>query len=258
MQAPADLGSAIARHFDQTFRLVNDERAERTERYFRLITGEPHPLGNLVIIGPGASTAEAKDAFEPLCSAGVPAAAIFHEDIPPEMRDCLAEAGFEAHGNMPGMSVETARLTDTLLPEGYRFARVGVEVSDAWTDALARGYNLPLGLAEIFSPVALGAESAEDAAIQWFAIYKGDEIVAVANLMLHSDLAGIYCVATLEEERGKGLGAHITAEPLRIAQKLGYSTGILQSSEMGFPVYERLGFVAAGEGLPLYVRMPEG
>jgi GNAT superfamily N-acetyltransferase len=255
MQASADI--AIARHFDDTFRLVENDRVTRHDHYFRLITGEPHPLGNLVILRPESTFEEAQDALEPLCSASFPSSAIFLEEAAPEVREYLEGAGFESHGNLPGMTVETDRVTPTELPRGYRFARVGVEESDAWTEALARGYDLPKTLAQVFSPEALNADMSDDAAIQWYAIYKGSQIVAVANLMLHSDLAGIYCVATLEEERGKGLGAHITAEPLRIAQKLGYSTGILQSSEMGFPVYERLGFVAAGDGLPLFVRMPE-
>ena len=41
-------------------------------------------------------------------------------------------------------------------------------------------------------------------------------------LLLDDGLAGIYSVATLSEERGKGIGGHATAETLRVAQALGY------------------------------------
>ena len=52
-----------------------------------------------------------------------------------------------------------------------------------------------------------------------------------------------------------GLGEHATAEPLRLAAKLGYGVGVLQSSEAGYPVYRKLGFTDCG-GVPLFVRMP--
>jgi predicted acetyltransferase len=71
---------------------------------------------------------------------------------------------------------------------------------------------------------------------------------------LHNGVAGIYGVATLPEERGNGLGAHMTAAPLRIARELGYRVGILQASEDGHPVYRRLGFADFGE-VPLYLRL---
>lgn len=46
-----------------------------------------------------------------------------------------------------------------------------------------------------------------------------------------------------------------TAEPLRIARRLGYRVGVLQSSQTGHPVYLGLGFADAGE-VPMFVRMP--
>jgi predicted GNAT family acetyltransferase len=49
-------------------------------------------------------------------------------------------------------------------------------------------------------------------------------------------------VATLPEARGKGIGAVLTLGPLLDAREMGYRIGILQSSEMGFNVYKKLGF----------------
>lgn len=49
--------------------------------------------------------------------------------------------------------------------------------------------------------------------------------------------------------------APLAAEPLRLAARLGYRVGILQSSEAGHRVYQALGFADLG-GIPLFVRMP--
>jgi ribosomal protein S18 acetylase RimI-like enzyme len=96
---------------------------------------------------------------------------------------------------------------------------------------------------------------APDAAIQFFAVLKDGEPVATSMLLLADGLAGIYCVSTLAAERGRGLGAHATAQALREARRLGYRVGVLQSSPDGHSVYRKLGFEDLAE-IPMFVRMP--
>lgn len=53
---------------------------------------------------------------------------------------------------------------------------------------------------------------------------------------------GVYNIATLERARGRGYGAAITRRVVADGVAAGCDVAILQASEMGYPIYERLGF----------------
>jgi hypothetical protein len=143
----------------------------------------------------------------------------------------------------------------TTLPAGYAFARANSpQQREAWATAFAHGFGFPPRTGPAFAS-RLGAETADDASIQYFWILKDGQPVCT-SVCVHGDgVAGIYAVATLPQERSKGLGAFATTEPLRIAHRLGYRVGVLQASDEGHPVYRRIGFVDVGP-VPLYLRMP--
>ena len=66
--------------------------------------------------------------------------------------------------------------------------------------------------------------------------------MAAAALFLGAGVAGIYNVCTVPEARGRGIGGAVTGAALREAASRGLRLAVLGSSEMGYPVYRRLGF----------------
>jgi len=252
-----EIGARAARHLDTAFRaIMRPPAAEHQADFMRVITGELHPLGNAAIVSNPNDPAVTRAAATPLQETGLPAAVLFTEGVSTDATQALEAMGFMHHGAMPAMAVDIDAMGDTALPAGYAWARVGAgSEGSAWADAMAAGYPLPVGLAQLFSPDAVGADMAPDAAIQFFAVLKDGEPVATSMLLLADGLAGIYCVSTLAAERGRGLGAHATAQPLREAQRLGYRVGVLQSSPDGHSVYLKLGFHDLAE-IPMFVRMP--
>ncbi len=68
--------------------------------------------------------------------------------------------------------------------------------------------------------------------------------IAVATAMLHSPfgVAGVYGITVRRGYRRQGLGALATLATVRAGAERGATVAMLQATQEGFPVYERLGF----------------
>lgn len=75
--------------------------------------------------------------------------------------------------------------------------------------------------------------------MRYFVGYQDDRPVACAAAYLGEREVGVYMVATLPGARGKGYGAALTAATLAAAPNL---PAVLQASDLGQPIYRRLGF----------------
>jgi GNAT superfamily N-acetyltransferase len=127
-------------------------------------------------------------------------------------------------------SVPGLQITRVLDPDTLR----------VWGQTFGVGYELPSQIAEHF--VALMACGGRDSLMHHYLADHGSTPIAAASLWLAAGVAGIYNVATVPDARRQGIGATQTAAALRDARAMGYRAAILQPSEMGFPVYQRLGF----------------
>lgn len=250
-------GEVAASHIDHAFRaILTGDEVSIDAHSVRLMTNTPHPFGNFALLRDGSSLSAAEAAVEPLIPLTMPTAVLSITPFTPAVFGRLNLLGFQSAGPMPAMVVEIDALSATSLPSGYTLGRVGSgPESDAWANAFTDGYELPRRIGDFFAPNIVHATTALDEPLQFFAVRKNGRIVCTSLLYLANGVAGLYCVATIPEERKRGLAAHITAEPLRMARQLGYRVGVLQSSHAGHNVYKRLGFKDVGE-VPLFVRMP--
>jgi GNAT superfamily N-acetyltransferase len=66
--------------------------------------------------------------------------------------------------------------------------------------------------------------------------------VAMAALLLHAGVAGIYGVATIPEARKHGIGTALVQHAMREAYAAEHRVAILTPSEMSIKIYHRLGF----------------
>jgi predicted acetyltransferase len=72
--------------------------------------------------------------------------------------------------------------------------------------------------------------------------YFDDTPVATSFLHMGGSSAGLWWVVTLEKVRRSGIGTWMTVNSLREAHEKGYNLGVLYATELGYPIYKKLGF----------------
>jgi ribosomal protein S18 acetylase RimI-like enzyme len=160
---------------------------------------------------------------------------------PPDLGELLSHQGLKEGWTIPGMALDLGTVGRELLPKGFEIQQVTDKGSlRTCGDTLAEGFGLrdEIGKGVSDAVVSYGMSPTR----RWFLGLLNGKAVTVSLLVLHEEFAGIYCVATVPEARGKGLGSAITREPLMAAKTEGYNVAVLEASGMGFPVYKKIGF----------------
>ncbi len=215
-----------------------------------LITGIDHPMGNMLC---GPSNAEIEEGLAALIECEKPSMATFTSARPSPNESLVGPLGFQFYPPTPAMAIDLDLLAETSLPDGYSYRRLEPSDSRAgWAQAASAGFQIPLEFCNLMCPES---SKTQNETVHFFVVEQGDLVVAVSSMICSDGVAGIYCVATLPSHRGRGLGAHVTAEPLRLAHEMGYQIGVLQASKAGYPVYQRLGFETVGS-IRMATRMP--
>ena len=161
---------------------------------------------------------------------------------PSDWEPALSRHGFGFSNDTPGMAVDLHEMNDsTQTTDGFEIRDVKDEESlRIWTNVFVNGYGMPSAWETI--AFDLWMQLGLDFPIRNYLGYLNGKPVSTSTVFYGGGSAGIYCVSTLPEARGKGIGAAITLKPLQDACEMAYRVGVLQSSEMGFNVDKKLGF----------------
>jgi GNAT superfamily N-acetyltransferase len=170
---------------------------------------------------------------------------------PADLGARLDRAHVYAIGESPAMAMDLSTLGPAPNVSG-RFEIRGVTDADGIRAFMAviDADPPPDGAPQLYPPekarrmveVVAPRLAAEPAPLRVLGLLDGRP-VATARLSLAGGAAGLYSVATLAEARGHGYGAAVSHACLATAYDLGYRIATLQSSDMGYGVYRRLGFV---------------
>lgn len=163
------------------------------------------------------------------------------------IRDGLDEASeqaAEAHGlrytdAIPGMALAPVPAAAAGPPEGLEIRLV----TDAATfgslaDIIAATFDIdPEACRDVLTPRLVEAPNAH-----WYLGYADGAPVASSALITSGDVAGVHYVGTLASHRRRGFGEAMTRHAVDEGAKAGCRISALQASEMGQPIYERMGF----------------
>lgn len=164
---------------------------------------------------------------------------------PPHLADLLEAAGLEFAESEPGMAADLDRLdyNIAMAPETrvekvqhagalreYANVFIGDETAE-WAPALR-------STIQRYERDGFGEERAVH---QYLARWDGRPAATLA-LLYGAGVAGVINVGTLPEARGRGLSSALMVTALADARDRGYHVATLTATEMGEPVYRRLGF----------------
>jgi len=179
---------------------------------------------------------------------------------PRDLGDRLLKHGFLVRPTLRGMALNLASLGPIPAPEAGVDIR---EVRDAatlglWRRAVDRGFGWPsYGAEDLADNLAHFLRIGVERPFAAYVAVSGEEAVASSLVFFGAGVAGIYHVSTAPEHRGRGLGSVITATSLVEARSRGYQIAVLHATEMGYPVYRRLGFEQVCDiGLRLRLKNP--
>jgi hypothetical protein len=156
--------------------------------------------------------------------------------------DSAAERAAEAAGlpfrdTTPGLALEPIAADGPAPPLEIRVAR-DIETLRDHIDVVASSFDMPPQMAEtMLHPRMLALLDAEA-----YVGYEGGVPVASSALMVSHRVAGVYNVGCLPSHRRRGFGEAMTWHAVRRGAALGCVMSSLQASEMGRPIYERMGY----------------
>lgn len=208
-----------------------------------LLTSCRSPIGffNSAFVLPGSRRSmvdRVVRAIEFYAHQGVPFVLRTRREVGPDLPDAARRLGLEETNQLPLMVLAEIPPVPRL-PEGLRVQKVTDD--DGLADhraVVASSFGVPDEAArQLFTHATIDMPGTE-----MFVGYLDAEPVATSLVSVTGEVAGVYNVATVEAWRGRGLGAALTWSAIGAGARRGASSASLQASDLGRPVYERMGF----------------
>ncbi|MCB0631804.1 MAG: GNAT family N-acetyltransferase [Saprospiraceae bacterium] len=169
---------------------------------------------------------------------------INREQLSPEVAYLFNELRLTRQNAEPGMVLDLNHYREITHPlhASIRLARTEDDVRQ-FADIIARNWDPPdEHVRQYYARTAAHYLDPENQ-IRLALCYEGNTPAGVVEIFASDrETIGLYGLATLLSFRGRGIGNALMTYALNLALRDGYQQAILQASEDGIGIYERLGF----------------
>lgn len=197
----------------------------------------PAPIFNRIFVFDAPPNNELSAAVTWMSERDVPFWVTVTEPVVEKVTNHLADLDFVKAAEQPGMAMTSL---DAIPPRDsvVEIAAVtGSDERDEFSTVTASVFGWSPDVVEQVDQAALAADD-----IRLFLGRVDGQPAATGLLIQSGDVAGVYTIGVVEEFRQQGIGEAMSWEILRAGREAGCQIGVLQSSEMGYPLYKRMGF----------------
>lgn len=236
---------ALASHMNmvEAFELLTEHlengAVDRHGSVLSIFTGSRLPMFNLICATDRpAEAADVQEAASRLSAAGCRWTAKFPSPRDDEVLRTLTDLGCLETEGEPAMILDELP-TETQSPAGVTIRRMeGPRGYESFISGLASANGAPDSIFRSY----LGPGLMQDARVDLFLAETEGQSVGHAISIATGSTVGIFNVGVAESHRRRGIGWALTATGLERGRQLGCTTGSLQASPMGLPVYAAHGF----------------
>ncbi|HEV8547159.1 MAG TPA: GNAT family N-acetyltransferase [Candidatus Limnocylindrales bacterium] len=167
---------------------------------------------------------------------------------PTDLVDRLVAHGLVLEGSVPAMTASIVDWTPPPAPDGIEIEPVvDAAAFHVAMEVMFDGFEMPREMLLAFEERYRDHCVGPSASGRFFTARLDGRPVATGLGLPSDGLVGIFNVATLPDARRRGAGGAVTAAAMAYGRACGARDAVLESSEIGRSVYERLGFRQVGE-----------
>lgn len=238
-----DLGPAVSENFLGAFSSLAAHSPKGMSKQFGSVTavsvGVPTPIFNRVFVFEPPSSEALTGALTWMIERGDPfwvtATASLADDVAAGAGKFDLELSEDSQPGMALAPLEELEPGESVLDVEVVTGPAGL---DAWSAIAEDVFDFSPETTTLLTPESV----LNDDQMTWFVGRIDGTPVACGLLIRTEDVAGVYTIGVAEAYRRRGFGEAMTREVLAAGRELGCQVGVLQSSSMGIPLYERMGF----------------
>ncbi|HML05216.1 MAG TPA: GNAT family N-acetyltransferase [Methanobacterium sp.] len=160
---------------------------------------------------------------------------------PKNLQNLLKEHGFTYQNKWKAMAIDLKTIQGKFnIPENLEIKEVNsIKELKTWANVLVKSFEFPL--IESYKKYFINAGT-KDLNFNYYLGFFSGKPVSTSILFKGKEATGIFYVGTIPEFRKKGIAQAMVNHLLNEAISGDYNISVLQASEMGYPLYKKIGF----------------